>query len=428
MQQSHSVEPDPRWDELKSRCAEAKLNCNVAELGQTQMQIGLVGMAEPGVDRLPVLVSQASIDEFLAIEFEKFRLVGNYHAIFCVDEGFVEAFLAPASSGVPVSKLLQQSVSKDNAERDGENDDDGAVELAAGSVSIRLGSPSRELMILTGERKAAGRGADGASIRISGLSDADRQAPNQALERVSDAVLFQFDTKFKQAIVLSRNRPFRFPGSREDGGSLAFPTSEFDREPMSLYWYGRGAEGLPLLEFFAYYQVLEFYFDHYVDADGRRRISAVLRDPGFEVHDDRHIVRVLRAAGRGSNSRRNERDQLLTTIRGCADAAAIRSYISEDEARKKFFAGDDATLTTKIIRPSVGDGELLQQVADRIYDLRCKIVHTKETGSGSEGVELLLPHSPEADRMDRDINLLRLIARQALVAASRPMSIGAEGT
>lgn len=234
---------------------------------------------------------------------------------------------------------------------------------------------------------------------------------------------FQIDAKFRQAIVLSRSRPFRTPyGLQDQAGELVFPTSEFDREPMSLYWYGRGAQGLPLLEFFAYYQVLEFYFDHYVDAEGRRKISGVLKDPSFEAHNDRHIARVLRAAGRGSNSRRNERDQLLTTIRGCADAQAVRSFVGEDDERKAFFAKRDAKLTDKVISTSASDNELLQQVADRIYDLRCKIVHTKEGGQG-DGVELLLPHSPEADRLHRDIDLLRLIARQALVAASRPISI-----
>ncbi len=242
------------------------------------------------------------------------------------------------------------------------------------------------------------------------------------LERYADALLFQFDTKFQRPLVLARRQQVRLPVLAMDNkeGELSFPVSEFDHEPMSLYWYGRGAHGLPLLEFFAYYQVLEFYYEHYVEAEGRRRVAQVLKNPGFSPHDDRHVSKVLRAAGRGSGNRRNERDQLLTTIRGCADATEIRTFIGEDKDRKKFFEEKDPKLSDKIIQVTVSDNEFLQQVADRIYDLRCKIVHTKEGGSG-EGVELLLPHSPEAGRLHRDIDLLRLIARQALIAASRPM-------
>lgn len=61
-------------------------------------------------------------------------------------------------------------------------------------------------------------------------------------------------------------------------------------------------------------------------------------------------------------------------------------------------------------------------VADLIYDIRCKIVHTK--GENYEGeVELLLPFSKEAELLFFDIQLIKYVARKVLIAAGAQLSL-----
>ncbi|HEU4461699.1 MAG TPA: hypothetical protein VFR75_03805 [Solirubrobacterales bacterium] len=401
-------EKDPRWQEFKKRCDAAGLNYKY--VGGTTLPVAVLQIPEEGSDRPQLLVWGKGLTEVLEIDFEKYKLVGGYYGICCEGDRSVEAFLEPALITAPVKKVFERAELT------------LPMKLESNGVAIEVGPPSKELIALVGGSEEV-RGIEGTAIRISGVDIDGGGKPKAVLERYANALLFQFDTKVQQPLVLSRRQPVRLPfplAAASNSSDLVFPPSEFDHEPMALYWYGRGAHGMPLLEFFAYYQVLEFYYEHYVDAEGRRRISQVLKDPGFSPHDDRFVSRVLRAAGRGSGNRRTERDQLLTTIRGCADAAEIRNYIDEDENRKKFFAEKDPKLTEKTLNLSTSDTELLQQLADRIYDLRCKIVHTKEGGTGS-GVELLLPHSQEAERLKSDIELLRIIARQAISAAGRPI-------
>jgi hypothetical protein len=50
------------------------------------------------------------------------------------------------------------------------------------------------------------------------------------------------------------------------------PRTTYDHEPMSLYWYARQARGVPLLEFLAYYQCIEFYFPTYAEAEAQKRV------------------------------------------------------------------------------------------------------------------------------------------------------------
>ncbi len=75
----------------------------------------------------------------------------------------------------------------------------------------------------------------------------------------------------------------------------------------------------------------------------------------------------------------------------------------------------------------MGDGELLEAIAGRIYDIRCKIVHTKESGPGDD-FGLLLPFSSEAENLGHDTALLQMIARSALISGSRPLQLSVSAT
>lgn len=60
----------------------------------------------------------------------------------------------------------------------------------------------------------------------------------------------------------------------------------------------------------------------------------------------------------------------------------------------EFFAKKDRIQQVPAI--SMANSDLLGQVTDRLYRLRCRIVHTKAEGGPGEIEEVLLPYSAEA--------------------------------
>ncbi|MCP4441464.1 MAG: hypothetical protein GY810_21360 [Aureispira sp.] len=68
------------------------------------------------------------------------------------------------------------------------------------------------------------------------------------------------------------------------------------------------------------------------------------------------------------------------------------------------------------------DVDLRTPVADLIYDIRCKIVHTKGEGFDGE-IDLLLPFTKAAELLYKDIELIQYVARKVLVAASTELSL-----
>ncbi|MEA3076024.1 MAG: hypothetical protein QOF60_932 [Actinomycetota bacterium] len=275
-----------------------------------------------------------------------------------------------------------------------------AVPSQEEGVSIELGPWSRSLRSMG---NLAFSPAYFPSIRVSGLEGTVAEVERRAAD-LADALFFQVDLSRGVALHmvkrLNQRVRRRVPSAP---AAITLPAWRYDQEPMALYWYGRSAESMPLLQFLAYYQVLEFYFPAFSRAEALRRVKRVLKSPTFSPASDSDLARVLQAVGSsGQWGYGDERAQLRATIDECVDDDVLREFVESDEDRKRGLATKSALSEFRVdLRRT--DTDLRSQVVARIYDLRCKIVHTKGT---TNDVDLLLPFSHEASLMGHDIALL----------------------
>jgi hypothetical protein len=70
------------------------------------------------------------------------------------------------------------------------------------------------------------------------------------------------------------------------------------------------------------------------------------------------------------------------------------------------------------LNPQNKNLDMRTQLANRIYEIRCRIVHSKSDGGASE-IPILLPFSKEAELLSADVQLLRFLAQKVLLAGSR---------
>jgi hypothetical protein len=362
----------------------------------------------------------------LAVPFERYRYLEGYEAICSYDDGVIEAAVRSAGPGFAMptyafSRLFGQPPQPgDDVQwpprlefRDDREGADVALELGPRSdvANVLLNIPGRR----------------GVSFFVRGAKLSRHDQARSLLESYAHALFFQVDAKVGLPIELTRERRREMRRRRLQPlgsvGDLTFPHTMYDREPMSLFWYARGALGMPLLQFLAYYQVIEFYFPVYAQEELRRRLRNVVNDPAFSPHSERDIGRlvdVMSATG-GRTVWGDERSQLRATLAACLDADGIRRLISSD-VFDGYFDNKVKGLTSTTLRSAAQDEELVSRTAERIYEIRCKIVHTKdERPEGETG--LLLPFSPEADRLGPDIELVEYVSRRVLAAGGRPLVV-----
>ncbi|EJN31788.1 hypothetical protein PMI35_01277 [Pseudomonas sp. GM78] len=356
------------------------------------------------------------LPQILSIPFEDYNFLSGLEAICSYEKGLVEIMVieaGAASAATFIEKLFGVSW------REANKVDPIKVESASGlSVEIGLASPVFNAIYEYATPRTV-------TMKVSGVQAKKHDSVLDLIQKVSGSLLFQIELITGMALIVKRQRTRHH--KREDRQAtipldVKFPDREFDHAPLSLYWYARSASGMPLLQYLAYYQVVEFYYPIYSQSEAHRRLKSILKNPTFRAEKDSDISRLLSAIQVSrSGAFGDERTQLKATIDECLDDGDLRSFLSENEERTSFLSSKSKLVNSKLSISSV-DSELKGEVARRIYELRCKIVHTKSDSRDSD-IELLLPFSKEADLMQHDIELIKYVAQQVLIAGSRKLHL-----
>jgi hypothetical protein len=138
--------------------------------------------------------------------------------------------------------------------------------------------------------------------------------------------------------------------------------------------------------------------------------------------DENDVNTILNATLEGRRgSLLEERKQLGATLRQCVDATALRDFLNKTDERRRYYASDYKKISDKRITLSE-DSAIVDQTSERIYDIRCKVVHTKNLDNG-ETEEMILPFSKEADLLMDDVELIKFLAQRVLIASSAVLRI-----
>lgn len=193
---------------------------------------------------------------------------------------------------------------------------------------------------------------------------------------------------------------------------------EYDNESMVLYLDGKNFNQSPLNQFLSYYQCLEFYFPIYSNLYIKDRVQKLLKDPLFDPTIDSNITKILSIIRSNKNSEVwDERKQLETVIRSCLDQDHIKEFVSSNREIKEFYEkGSWKKISNKCINFNSKNIDIIHEVSERIYDIRCRIVHKK---SSEDREVLILPYSQEIRFLRCDIKIIEYLARKVLIDNSR---------
>jgi hypothetical protein len=259
------------------------------------------------------------------------------------------------------------------------------------------------------------------SLKVKGVSHVGHDQAMQLLERLSADIFFELNVRYNVNLELASLRDRRLGARRRTGKTSVnrapkLPSRRYPRDAVLLYSYGRAALGVPLLEYLAYYQVLEYFFPSYGRDEVIRRVRTRLLDPRFDTENDGDMAAIVTIASSYGRGYLKENEQLRATVTACTDEDDLAQFLNSVPERAEFLAKKDiAGVRQLILRPN--QPSLVDQVAERVYGIRCRIVHSKE-GGGPADVEALLPFSSEAQTLEHDIELIRHLAERAIMSNS----------
>jgi hypothetical protein len=275
----------------------------------------------------------------------------------------------------------------------------------------------------------------GVTLKIRGAVKSPQHDESlMILEKIGHAILFEVDLRYDISANLvpiswrtragrvdaqGNRSPVRRASVEISKDRPILPRNAYPAKPLALYRYARSAANMPLLQYLAFYQMLEYYFASYFQREILDRMRQELLDPRFSAQNDIHLNRLLSLAMSQGKGFVPEKEQLRATVRACVSAPSLDEYLSEPQ-RDRFFTGKQPIRGVPRIDLN-GSADIRDQVSDRIYDIRCRIVHAK-----SELVEypdLILPFSEEAEALGFDIELMRYLAQRILINRAEPLLV-----
>jgi len=376
-----------------------------------------------------VRVLEEAVSSILAIPFEKYRFSNKYNAIFHIDTGAVECALtwSPAltrgrvSEGGGIWELPGAEIDDDSPIRTGEKTDSvygvpagWRLRVANSEVSLELSPYSKDWVGLHG-RWGPGSGV---SLKVKHANGNAGPRAHELLDSFGQDFMMELELKYDLGTALATDRfagIMSRPNLKSEGPAPAFPTLSFHSDAMDFYWYGVSAYEFPLLQYLAFYQVLEYYFAQFTRAAVANRVRTQLKNPAFDLKSEKDIGVLISTTRPAHAGLKQESEQLRLAMSECVEPNALRNFLNEDEQRLAYFTATKQKVgDVKPLRMGAADMELLDQVSERVYRVRNRIVHTKSIAEEA-GFELLLPTSEEARYMGPEIELVMWLARRALV-------------
>lgn len=356
-----------------------------------------------------LLYDYSDVKTFHDIHFENYKLVGNYAAIVSYELDVIEAVISMPGLTLGSSRMVRRNLGIFRL--DGVHQE-VVLDSGPGNPIIKLKNTSIEARTIAQSDNLK------LSIEITNAKVKDNQQAIDILKKYSDSLLFSIDIQKNLFLSLVRRQQKRkYARPQKNEVALEYPRNFYENPSIDLFWYARSATRMPLLQFLAYYQSIEFHYPAFYNADVGRKVKSILKHPSFRVDSESDIARVVAIIKSNGKGFASEKEQLKATLKECIDNDDIENFIKADEERLKHFLNTSKGVSRFPINLQ-NRTELYNQVADRIYDIRCKIVHTKGE-EGNEELDLLLPYSKEADNLQEDIELIRLLAQKVIIYTSK---------
>lgn len=426
--------------ELKKRLTEVKIDFDeiILENPELPNRIKFNIPAAREKNECLLVFREDSLDQALNCEFYKFRFIQGYESIWSSEKQIIEAEIVsienPSRSFL---RRLDELINK--SEDDNDLDDESTEEVTSINLpsldgySITMGYCSKEFSFLSGsrERGPRGRNMKRITLKIKNSKATTHDKALESLEKIAHSLFFQIDLAFEMPITLQNQRESwleRHDKRRrkrlfvDESANISEPKYEYDNEPISLYWYAKESDQMPIFQYLAYYQSTEFYFSIYSSFEAKQKIQSIIKDPRFNPNKDTDITKIISTINsNGSKSFGNERDQLKATISACTNNIELKEFFTADQKRFDFFADNKGkNIAKQKISVKNETADLVTEVSERVYEIRCRIVHSK----ASEGdFDVLLPYSREVKKLNYDIELIEFIARKVLITSSRPIKL-----
>jgi hypothetical protein len=253
------------------------------------------------------------------------------------------------------------------------------------------------------------------TLKIACDSTSDRAQLGRESEGIARSLIYELNVR--NGLILELVAPPAGPDMTlarrlpEVSSRIRYPHTTLQSEVALLFGFASQASSDPPQAFLSYYQALEYFIPTAIMQSAIKKMRQELRSPAFDEASDASLLRLVEAA-RGSIAAA-EPHQLRIVINEYVRTARLEEFFRRDWGG--YFSPQGPIKGVPQISVRDKSQSLQDQVAERVYRIRNRIVHAKNDPRLGNA-RVLLPRSSESNALTPDVLLARLLATEAISA------------
>lgn len=232
-------------------------------------------------------------------------------------------------------------------------------------------------------------------------------------EKLSDSFTFSVGYNLSIPIIDFTSKYKEIVPTRLDYNDIQAPQRTYDKNLLQYYQQALSSDN-STIKFLSYYNCLEYFFRKVADEKIRTDIKLKILNPSFNINDEKSVDKIINCFDE-YESQDNEKDHLKLVLNKFIDKKELLNDL------KNCGNDCDKILNKKVNfanADQVNDGKNFNNhLANRIYDIRNALVHSKEGLSNS-----FIPFKKSHERELKDeLIVIRLVAEQIIRGNSEPI-------
>lgn len=386
-----------------------------------------------------VVREEDNLDAIIDCGFVKYRGIADYEAIWSKELKCIECEIQDARFGGPGRLLVKTlssffEVTQESTDEFGRTEPSECAIFSNDTLAVTNGYCSKEFAFLSAYKE--GRHVDISqsnmrfriTLKISNIAIDTEESARLLLEKISNALFFQTNILYNFTITLAPRRiprieriirRRRLQNHNVETRDLKLDY-EYEKIPMSLYWFAQNNIDSPIFAFFAFYQVLEYYFPIYSQIEAKNKIKNLFKDPRFSLESDADMMRLLNTiTSKNLDGIGDEREQLNNVLRNIVTGDEVMEYINSREFLTEYYNNKISNKLSGEKLPLNDVTGIVSKLSARIYDIRCRIVHNK----ASETHKKILPVTKEEEYLRNEVYILKFLAEKAIITNSKTFQL-----
>lgn len=421
-------------NELERRCAAAGLTVKeeTEEFEETdgtryrQVHGWVISSTGQDFSGKILLQHHGDIEFALTTKFEEFRPIPGHEGMWSLDGGTIEAELILHPTLFEYEHAFASLLGRLDLYKHDQDPKSVMISFPRGAadpaVTLRFASP--ELLIWRTTSPAVhliNRDALIPCIRIEGLHLRSESEAKDRLVSISNGALLEVERQTDVAARLRTHYPWKISfDDQRSKATLHHVDSTPEVIPMGLYMHARLETSNLAAQFLGFYQVLEYFFPRYSNPALVRKLGEAITDalPSLggalsEAQLRRILERTQLNRGRGADS---EVEQLKRILKAIVNPPELRHFFI-DKNFHQFYSSPDAPIVEERIMVEDSSRDLRDDTAQRLYKIRCRIVHAKADPDD----DVFIPFAAEVAELEPDVQLIRFLSQRALWHSARPL-------